>query len=332
MKDKQKISLAGAVVVGSLLGCLGGSGGTDGGAATSPGYRDDIFVSDDSTTGTISLKVTDDDLAVGETSGFRVEVKNAAGQPVPNMSVVCDSENGVALIEPVSGRELTDSQGVMSGRIGCERPGSFQMVCRLTVGANRRKFAGVRCSGSGAVDFPSSGGGSLGGGVSGGSDGAARVTQTSLIDDPAGDSTNNQVDVLMTTNCDGDATTSDPEPFTDTFVKVKLENNFEEKVTFTHLSFSLDNVDGVGTGFTSRRTGITAVAAASGGTVEVEAPIFRAFGTGKYVGHPGGTSTQIGAVGFRTVTVTVYGETESGKDVELTSRLTAVFGTYNRCS
>lgn len=332
MKSRQVLSLAGVVLSGFLVGCLGGSGGTDGGAATDPGYRDDIFVSDDSTTGSISLRVTDDDLSVGETSGFRVEVRNAAGQPVPNMSVVCDSEDGVALIEPVSGREITDSQGSMSGRIGCERPGSFQMVCRLTVGANRRKFAGVRCSGSGAVDFPSSGGGSLGGGVSGGSDGAARVTQASLIDDPGGDSTSNQVDVLMTSDCDGDLTTADPEPFTDTFAKVKIENNFEEKVTFTHLSFSLDNVDGAGTGFASKRTGITAVAASSGGTVEAQAPIFRAFGSGKFVGHPGGTSTQIGAVGFRTVTITVYGETESGKDVELTSRVTAVFGTYNRCS
>jgi hypothetical protein len=136
----------------------------------------------------------------------------------------------------------------------------------------------------------------------------------------------------MTADCDGDLTTSDPEPFTDTFAKVKIENNFEEVVTFTHLSFAVDNVDDAGTGFTSKRTGITAVVASSGGTVEVEAPIFRAFGSGKYVGHPGGTRTQIGAVGFRTVTITVYGETESGKDVEVTSRVTAVFRSYNRCS
>lgn len=208
------------------------------------------------------------------------------------------------------------------------------MVCRLTVGANRRKFAGVRCSGSGFVDFPTAGGGTLGGGVGGGggSNGVARITQAYLVDQSSSESTSNQVDVSMTTDCDGDSATSDAEPFTDTYVKVKLLNNYSEIVTFSHLSFSVDDVDGAGNGFESGRTGITAVAAASGGMVEVSAPIFRAYGTGKYVGDPSGNGIQIGAVGFRTVTVTVYGETASGKEIELTSRLTAVFGTYNRCA
>ena len=187
MKSRQTFLLAGVVLGVSLLGCLGGSGGTDGGAATNPGYRDDIFVGDDSTTGSIELSLGQSELSVGGTTGFRVTVKSAAEQPVPNISVVCDSENGIALVEPTSGRELTDSNGIMSGRIGCEFPGSFQMVCRLTVGANRRKFAGIRCTGSGSATFTGSGGGTLGGGVAASSSSSAvQVTDVDSITDEQG--------------------------------------------------------------------------------------------------------------------------------------------------
>jgi hypothetical protein len=248
------------------------------------------------------------------------------------MNVVCDSEDGLALIEPTSGRALTNGNGVMSGQVGCERPGSFQMVCRLTVGANRRKFAGVRCSGSGFVDFPDSGGGGLGGGVAEGADGAVQITTASLVDESGSESTSNQVDVSMTTDCDGDATTSDVEPFTDTYAKVNLTNNFSEQVVFKRLSFSVNNLDGAGNGFESSGAGVTGVAAASGGTVEILAPIFRAYGTGKYAGNPTGNGVQIGSVGFRNVTINVFGTTVSGKEVQVSSQLSAVFGNYNRCT
>jgi hypothetical protein len=315
-----------------LLGCLGGSGSTDGGSANDPAYRDGVFVSDESTTGSMSLDLSRSHLAVGDTTDFQVAVRAANGQPVANMNVVCDSEDGLALIEPTSGRALTNGNGVMSGQVGCERPGSFQMVCRLTVGANRRKFAGVRCSGSGFVDFPDSGGGGLGGGVAEGADGAVQITTASLVDESGSESTSNQVDVSMTTDCDGDATTSDVEPFTDTYAKVNLTNNFSEQVVFKRLSFSVNNLDGAGNGFESSGAGVTGVAAASGGTVEILAPIFRAYGTGKYAGNPTGNGVQIGSVGFRNVTINVFGTTVSGKEVQVSSQLSAVFGNYNRCT
>ena len=151
-----------------IIGCGGGQGATDGGSGAQPDFRDDQFIAGDTTTGSMSLSLSRGSLGVGDTSPFTVSVVNASGKPVSNINVACDSERGVAIVEPSRGFEMTNSSGVMSGVIGCESPGSFQMVCRLSVGANRRKFAQVTCTGdvpAGFQGFPGAAGGGLGGGV-----------------------------------------------------------------------------------------------------------------------------------------------------------------------
>jgi hypothetical protein len=152
----------------ALWGCLGGQGSTDGDGGADNGSGDSVFVADESSTGEIDIEIEEPSIEVGETSGFFVRARNARGVAVSNINIACDSEQGVAIIEPQTGYELTNAAGVMSGVIGCERPGSFQLVCRLSVGANRRKFVSVRCTGDVPSDFegfPEAAGGGLGGGV-----------------------------------------------------------------------------------------------------------------------------------------------------------------------
>jgi hypothetical protein len=323
---------------------MGGSGDTGGGSGKNPGHRDDVFVSDDTTTGSLRLEVEQQELPIGETTGFRVFATNADGQPVPSISVACDTEKGLALIEPSTGYELTDDQGQMSGRIGCERPGSFQMVCRLTVGANRRKFVGVRCTGdlpSGFVGFPGAGGGGLGGGVQVGDSGDVNIVAMGFEDggtltSGSEPSANASIDILQTADCDGVATTFDPEPFYDTYVNLQVENKLAEDVRFTSLTYSLKDVDSQGTDFTSKRIGLTrnsnSTVGSDGGTSSIIVPIFKAAGGGKFVGDPTGVGIQITQIGLRTVTVTLSGVTATGKPIEVMARATAAFGTYNRCS
>ena len=104
------VTLFGAVVVG-VAGC---QGSTDGGEAANPDYNDDVYIGDESSTGSIRVQLNQASMAVGDTSGFKAYVTDSKGQPIANTSVVCDTEQGVALIEPNTGYELTNSDGVMS--------------------------------------------------------------------------------------------------------------------------------------------------------------------------------------------------------------------------
>ncbi len=344
MDMRKSLRVSSTLIIAAFSGCLGGSGSTDGGSGENPGYRDDVFVSDETTTGSLSIEVQESTITVGETAGFLVYVKDSDGHPVSNINVACDSERGLAIIEPTTGYELTDSDGAMSGRIGCEAPGSFQLVCRVSVGANRRKFVGVKCTGdipSGFNGFPGAAGGGLGGGVAQDGDGGdAAIVAMGFEDDGSGNpgspSSNASVDISQDDDCDGDGTTVDPERFYDTYVNLEVENNLTEDIRFSYLTYSVRNVDGQGTVFQSKQIGLTSNSSSSvggnGGSTGIMVPIFAAAQGGKFVGDPSGVGIRITQRGFRTVSVTLYGQTASGKRVELTARATASFGDYNRCS
>ena len=155
--------LAGCLLIATaVVSC---SGDTDGGPVADESWLGTSFVGSDGSTGTIALEVLDTELNVGEMTGFRVYVLDSAGRPVPEIRIFCDTEEGLALIEPTTGSELTDSNGQMSGRVGCEAVGSLQLGCRLPIGANWRDFETIRCGGTVGTtsDFGESSGGGLGG-------------------------------------------------------------------------------------------------------------------------------------------------------------------------
>jgi len=338
------IALAlGAVVLG---GCVGGD--TDGGKAKDQTpFQDDTFVSSSDTTGTIHVEVNDTELTIGETSGFHVQVDNANGEPVPNINIACDSEVGVAIIEPLRGFELTDEGGFMSGRIGCERPGSFQFLCRLTTGANLRDFVSIRCKGdvpAGFQGFSGAAGGGLGGGVQINDDGDVRIVEIGFHDDGNLSASDNpldaSVDVVQTADCDTSTAKLEPEPFFDTYINLKVENNLTEKVQFQYLTYSIPNADTRGNSFTSQQLGLTrnsqSTLDANGDVKNIVIPVFKAYNGGKYFGNPptsGTRSTQIdNGLGLRTVTVNVFGATSSGKPVKISAQTTASFSNFDRCN
>ena len=243
--------LAVTLVAAGVLGFVGCQGNTDGGEGANPDYRDDVFIGDETSTGSIRVQLNQSNLPVGQTAGFKVFVYDSTGQPIANTRVICDTEQGVALIEPTSGYELTNGDGVMSGVIGCAAPGSYQMVCRLSVGANRRQFVSVGCTGdvpAGFAGFPGAGGGGLGGGTQTNDDGEIQITDAGFDDD--GDYTSTtvptdaSVDIVQTADCDVSTVTQDTEPFFDTYAVLNVENNLEERVTLLYLECSVTGVDG----------------------------------------------------------------------------------------
>lgn len=345
-------SLVEALCVAAILVFIGCQGNTDGGSAASPDFRDDVFTGDASSTGSIRVELTQSQIDVGQTAGFKVYAADSKGQPVPFIRVVCDTEQGVALIEPTTGYELTNGEGVMSGRIGCAAPGSFQMVCRLSIGANRRQFVSVACTGdipAGFSGFPGAGGGGLGGGSQLGDNGEIRITNAGFEDDGSFDNTkvpsDASVDIVQTADCDGVATTSDVEPFYDTYSVLQVENNLEERVTLLYLECSVTGVDGTTNTADCGTIGLTrssdVILEANNDTKIIQVPVFKAYNGGKWVGSPtNGTGTQITKAGLYTVSFKLYYQkaSDEGTDMNagddlpyISASATAAMGNYNRC-
>lgn len=348
------------IALGLFLGC---SGSTDGGSADEESLVGDEFVASDDATGSITLLLSNDTVEVSEVANFSVQVRDANGNPVPQIKVSCDSEVGVAIVEPTTGTELTDSSGNMSGVFGCALPGSFQMGCRLPIGASKRKFATVHCTGAvptGFDGFEGSAGGGLGtGGVDVNDDGSVggsdegeglRITSVSLRDtgdlSEDGDSSTTAVDVGRET-CDNgtpsDATDDFCEPFFDTHLVITVQNDSNSNVTFTRFTYSLDNSDGTGTPFNSR--GISPTESreipAGGGEGSLIVLFLNATGTGGSGCSSGGcasgklftgSSTPISCgLGFRNVTVNLEGATSEGDPVTVTGRTALSFGSFDNC-
>ncbi len=139
-----------------------GCGGNTHGGEEEFGSSD--FPSGTDATGKVEVRVNDDDMNVGDRSGFHVFVYDGNGAPVQNIQVLCDSELGVAILEPTTGREMTGQFGDISGVIGCASPGSYQFGCRLPLGGNKRQFVTIKCRGTGNAPFPGAAGGGIGGG------------------------------------------------------------------------------------------------------------------------------------------------------------------------
>ena len=342
-KETHRCSLGLAFLVVSLglvaTLALWGCGNTDGGEADDQSFGDDVFVSADGVTGKIEITVPDR-VAVGSTDNFSAKVTDVDGAAVPAIQVSCDSERGIAIIEPTTGTELTDSFGGISGVVGCRFPGSFQFGCRLPIGANKRKFKTIHCEGdipSGFSGFPDAAGGGIGtGGVSVGDDGepggdgidGVRVASLEVFDV----STNATfgVDVEATADCNGDGTADDPEPFVQNLVCATLENNNNQQVEIVNMRFTVDNVDGTGTGdYTSPniRTGVEVDP--NGGTVEVCAPFtsFNSSGDKVFVGR----TTEIAEL-FRNITFRYSVRNQSGDTGSVSIGTGIDFQNFNNCT
>ena len=329
------VLLASSIVFG--LGC---TGDTDGGTEGEEDFAGTQFVATDDSVGTIRLNVTSNSIPVSEISSFSVTVRDASGRPVPQIQISCDTEAGLAILEPTSGAELTDSFGTMSGVVGCEAPGSFQLACRLPIGANRRKFETIQCTGgvpTGFAGFGGATGGGLGGGVDttdgsgiGGTDtDGVRMTSILLFDtgDASGDDGTTSIDVAISACPDAETV----EPFFDTLIKVGVINNTNQLIRFTKLKYTVLDSDGAGTTFTSKELSLIGEAEVlpSGGENQFITLFADVIGGVK---HFAGSSTAIPALGFRVVTVRLIGTNDLGEEIVVAGRTTLSFDNFYRCS
>ena len=349
-RDKRYITLV--IIAALIFGFCGCSGDTDGGKAGDEDFGDTTFVPNDDNSGSIEVEVLEPVIPVSEISGFFVRVRDANGAPVPQIRVSCDSELGVAIIEPTTGSEITDSGGAMSGKIGCSLPGSFQFVCRLPIGANKRKFVDIKCTGdvpNGFDGFPGSAGGGLGsGGVQvpdeGGSPGGensgdVRITAVSVLDNPGSNAEGSQIDIAQDVCTPDDLSTPANElvvePFTDTFIKIKVVNNSSSTIRFTRVTYSVPNFDNTGRTFESSNISLIGetTVEAEGGEVDIQSLIFSVTGTGgdKFFVNASSGNRPIGSIGFRNVSFTLSGTNSSGETVQATGTVVLSFTNYGRC-
>ena len=307
------------------------------------------FVASDDTVGSLSLSLNESTLSVSQTTGFHVSVVNQDGTPVPNISVFCDSELGIGIIEPTSGQEITNASGQMSGRIGCAAPGSFQFACRLPVGTNIREFVQVVCQGpvpAGFAGFENAGGGGLGNGSGGGgvdapSDGdpggtgtdGIRLVQIEVVDD--GQNSTLNVDTTQV-NCEPDPNEDPiPEPFFDSLIQFHIVNNSNQAIQITGYQYTVPNATGDGT---SSYTSPTIAPAPIDGGNEVAPFGGELVTTALFTDVVGGEKAFIGAsgniptsLGVRNVSVAVSGRNENGDTFILTGEIGLNFDGYNRC-
>jgi hypothetical protein len=276
-------------MVGSVVGLgLGGmlalsacSGDTDGGGAAEdaqgPG---DPVVSDGGFGATLKIVLGDESIGVGDTSTYHVELRDPVGNPIPFIRIFCETERGVAIVEPsVNGVafEHTDFYGNMSGVIGGVLPGSFLMECRAQQGFNLYDRKTVKVTGDvplGFEGFPGAAGGNLGGGVivdtTPDVDDGVGLRISSLQFEDAGGPTNvGPLDLTADDDCNNDGTATDAEPFEFTNFQIGITNETTEDVTIQSASFVInDGGSPARTGTINVTTGV-----AAGGTATVSAPL-----------------------------------------------------------
>lgn len=313
------------------FGCGGSTGGGDGNDGGGP------VLGGGSGTGSIAIRLVDDDLDVANTTGFFVTLRDANGSVASaGTRITCDSEDGVAIIEPSSGAETTDSGGEISGRIGCEAPGSYRFVCRLPGLGARSAAVTVRCGGqapNGFSGFPGAGGGNLGGGDG---DGVTdfdptklRITAVNFRD--AGAEVSGTIDTNQVPDCDDQTAGFQPEPFTDAFVEFTITNNSAQTVNMSSFTYTVPDFPTTAD-FGSGRvafTGANGLTIASGASGKVSGFFARAnSGEKNFIG----SSTGIGQLGFRNITFKVSGVTDQGEEFDVEAVAGATLQGYNNCS
>lgn len=307
-----------------LLAC--GSGGTDGGEPEAGAQ----FVADGGAGGSITISVKGS-LTVTGTTAFSVNLRDASGAPLAFVTISCESERGIAIIEPsLNGiaQEATGPDGSMSGILGGLLPGSYMLECRGPQGFGLIARTRIGISGTvpdGFAGFPGAAGGNLGGGqviddtpIPGVDSDAVVVTSSSFTD--AGGTTpfGAPIDTTQNGDCDGDPATVDPEPFTFVNYGTVVSNNSNLRIFID--SISIDVLDGQAASSTGTQSKNIEIAPRNNATI-----------TGLFIDHPNyvaGSSTQNGT--FDAI-ITVTFTTEEGDTFSVTDRTSVSLANVNNC-
>jgi hypothetical protein len=347
MSFKNLLSTATAVLMAAFFTTSCDQGDTSGGShATTPGT---ILVADGNFGGSLSISVRGS-LSVGGTVGFFVTALDPTGAPYKFLRITCDTEEGLALLEPTNpagstaGVEQTDTNGNMSGVLGGEAPGSFVLECRGPDGFQLVAKVSIVVAGpipAGFAGFTGAGGGGLGGGVVNPdpdlSDDGVTITNVRFV--TFGGTTNTaDIDIVFTSDCDGDgngpgdptttpptpAGTIDPEPFGFDDYLLDISNPLAAAVKIDSVAFTV-----IGAGATSS-VQLNQVNIDSKGTVNLQGPF--AIPTGV-----GGSKTYAGTgvlvpLGLDNVTFTITGSLLDGtQPFTVTKSAVVIADGFSRC-
>ncbi len=312
--------LVGVLTLGAmtLAGCSKGDTG-DAGNNSGPGTQ---FVSDGGAGATLEITVVGGNrLATGSTTGFFVEARDPSGLALAFIQIFCESEHGIAIIEPSSGGvafEMTGEDGNMSGVIGAVTPGSFVLQCEANNGfglVDRVTIVNEGDAPAGFAGFPGAAGGNLGGGV--------------IIEDPTNEAAvseftfvrNGEAVTTLDTerglclNSDGGCTV---EPFGATSWSITITNTTTRQITSATISFTIG-----GTASTAGPFSDT-ISITSGGSATITGPMSGGT-TFAITGDPVPTGT------FPT-TVTVSLTFDDGSSISDSTTRTFTYGPVNSCA
>lgn len=320
-----------AVAAVTLLGVTS-CGDTDGSSASEDAGVGTQFVADGGAGGSIAINVSGS-LTVAGTTTFSVRLLDPRGAPIAFARIFCESENGLAILEPSEGGvafESTDANGFMSGVLGGLAPGSYILECRAPAEFNLIARATVVISGTAPesfIGFPGAAGGNLGGGafvVPDVDTGAVRITSIAYQD--LGENTN-FIDIVFTVDCDDTTDGDQNEPFFLNTYTLGLANDTAETVFVS--SIEIEFGDGRGISVTQPvRIVIPATSTATyqGQLTDANPSVAS---SGKNIA--GSAADVVG--GTYPITFTITGTTaETGDSFTVAESQTASFGGINNCS
>lgn len=331
--------LAMACLTAGYVGCGstgGGQGKNDAGLGSHP-------ISDGGFGAKLSITLDDgtNEIETAGQKGFLVTATDPNGLPLAQRRVFCESEKGLAIIEPSSGGvafEHTNLDGKMSGVLGGVTPGSFMLECRLEEGFNLIARKHFRISGAvppGFNGFIGAAGGNLGGGVIVPNPNA-QVGDVETIEigfsvlGEAAEINPGLIDLSGDTDCsnDGSTTTDDVEPYGFDQTVIHLKNPLSEAVTVDEVVVTINNATDP-----EATLGVSTVVPALTDDQEI-AIAFSDFpnsnGIKFLAGLPGVAANQFIA-GTYNVTFTVNGETASGEDFSTSASTAVTFAHIDRC-
>ncbi|MBP9837162.1 MAG: hypothetical protein KBC84_00460 [Proteobacteria bacterium] len=336
-QSKLQILLKGLVFSGiissvGLYSCVGG-GSTEGGQGQADAGLGEHPVSDGGFGSTlrISLEGGAETIPTAGRVGFFVDALDPNGQPLADRRVFCESEKGIAILEPSKNGvafEHTSSSGRLSGVLGGVTPGSFLLECRLEQGANvvaREHFKVIGDVPAGFAGFPGAAGGNLGGGVivdNPNTDDEGDVAVTSILFLTNGGTTADigLIDIHRTTLCSD----NNPEPYTFDNYQLTFKNPLLETVTIDSVTITI-----AGTGLSvTKSIGVTVPASTDAQTY-----------VGLFDDNPNGGSTKYLAgdtssplpTGTYNVSFEVEGTTANGVGFSTSTSTSVTFAFVDNC-
>jgi len=335
---QRKIGTFARITVSLLvLGLMACSGGTD----STRGEAGDPFVADGGAGATLSLTILSP-LTVSGTARFVVTALDPAGAGLPFITITCNTERGISILNPSSGgvsRGTTGPDGVLSGTIGGLLPGSWIMECRAPNGLGLVARTRIVISGTIPEDFngfPGASGGDIGGGEV--------VDQTPTIDDGSGV----RITAFSFTDAGGETTTGplDTEEgpgVCDNGTPADASDDFREP--FTSISFGITVTNDTGGTLFIQTVAVVALqsdGAKSTGFLNAAAEIAKGssstisglFSTpaADLMQHPVGDASLTLSSDTSPVTLEVQGVDENGEAFTAAASTTLTFANVNNCA